>query len=428
MVGGQAGSTGWTGEHDANGNRVRVGSWTDRFDPQDRLVDASNGSAIVGFQYGPEGKRTLKFNGSQASYSIGQWLRLDGEFQTYTKYYYAGRRLVASRRAWRDANFLVAEGQRWVMVAGLDKGRLVVGLTELGLRVGGWGLVGFTALVLLAPVRRRAAVVGLRPSAGAASALCLLVVVGTLPIPILLRPPWARGGGGGSPPPGSDTLGLLHYHLDPAGSIKMLTREDGSVYRLVRYDAYGRVRGTYREGSLVQTAPGCSADAYCREFAGHETEPVSGLAYAPARFYQPALGMFLGHDPARQFASPYTYGGWDPVNTADPSGALAWGLVLFSLALAAAVASAIDAGVRTGDFGAAFQAFTSGVVVTGVSMGIGRIGMGVVQLSGPLADPVGGMLAVAGTMQGVYGMVSSFQEGNYATGIIAARQFAASAY
>ncbi len=53
----------------------------------------------------------------------------------------------------------------------------------------------------------------------------------------------------------------------------------------------------------------CADDNY--EFTGYESEPVSGLEYAGARFCDPALGMFLTHDPARQFASPYAYvGSW----------------------------------------------------------------------------------------------------------------------
>jgi hypothetical protein len=46
----------------------------------------------------------------------------------------------------------------------------------------------------------------------------------------------------------------------------------------------------------------------------------SDLQYAGARFYDPQLGTFLTHDPLRQFANPYAYGPWDPVNGTDPSG------------------------------------------------------------------------------------------------------------
>jgi RHS repeat-associated protein len=49
------------------------------------------------------------------------------------------------------------------------------------------------------------------------------------------------------------------------------------------------------------------------------------LLYAEARYYDPALGQFLTHDPAMQFASPYALGPGDPVNTADPTGAEAEG-------------------------------------------------------------------------------------------------------
>ncbi|GIW45624.1 MAG: hypothetical protein KatS3mg077_2906 [Candidatus Binatia bacterium] len=57
------------------------------------------------------------------------------------------------------------------------------------------------------------------------------------------------------------------------------------------------------------------------------------------------------HDPVRQFASPYAYGPWDPVNGTDPTGAvfglealIAWAVVL--------LAAAVDVG-GTGDLVAA---------------------------------------------------------------------------
>lgn len=38
-----------------------------------------------------------------------------------------------------------------------------------------------------------------------------------------------------------------------------------------------------------------------------------------ARFWDPQLGIWLSHDPARQFNNPYGFGG-DPINYVDPDG------------------------------------------------------------------------------------------------------------
>jgi len=61
-------------------------------------------------------------------------------------------------------------------------------------------------------------------------------------------------------------------------------------------------------------------------FTGHVRDAASGLVYAQARFYHPALGRFLSPDPVG-FASGgpvhfqrYGYVGNDPVNFFDPTG------------------------------------------------------------------------------------------------------------
>jgi len=75
----------------------------------------------------------------------------------------------------------------------------------------------------------------------------------------------------------------------------------------VRYLPYGGVRGRF-DAAGTPLGGDCTALPSCREFTGYDTEPVSGLQYAGARFYDPGVGSFLTHDPARQFASPYSYG------------------------------------------------------------------------------------------------------------------------
>jgi RHS repeat-associated protein len=82
------------------------------------------------------------------------------------------------------------------------------------------------------------------------------------------------------------------------------------VVEYIRYKPYGEVRGRYTSGG------GTATTQYRYEFTTYETEITgSGLQYAGARFYDPALGMFLTHDPAREYTSPYAYVHWDPVKS-----------------------------------------------------------------------------------------------------------------
>ena len=59
-----------------------------------------------------------------------------------------------------------------------------------------------------------------------------------------------------------------------------------------------------------------------RDVAGREFDPESGLYYMRARYYDPAMGRWIGEDPAgiEGGANLYAYAGDDPVNGRDPSG------------------------------------------------------------------------------------------------------------
>ena len=89
---------------------------------------------------------------------------------------------------------------------------------------------------------------------------------------------------------------------------------------LIRYKPYGKEPGHYdAAGTSSRSTPALTMATVA---SSRSTTPSRsrGFEYAGARFYDPALGMFLTHDPARQFANPYAYGPWDPVNGTDPNG------------------------------------------------------------------------------------------------------------
>ena len=127
---------------------------------------------------------------------------------------------------------------------------------------------------------------------------------------------------------------------------------------------------------------------------------MSGLQYANARVYDPQLGLFLSHDPARQFASPYTYTNWNPVNAVDPSGAFVAELIT-AMIVAAAVSAAVNTvvaaaqGMPLGQIGkAALTGAISGAVGVGLGVAMSAANIGISAAAGSLPQNVGLQQAV----------------------------------
>jgi RHS repeat-associated protein len=99
-----------------------------------------------------------------------------------------------------------------------------------------------------------------------------------------------------------------HLHDNHLGSMEIITGTHGSVLSRVQYGNYGEIRNGFNNPNFTH------------DFTDYETEFTSGLEYAGARFYDPQLATFLTHDPVRQFANPYSYVGWNPINSTDPTG------------------------------------------------------------------------------------------------------------
>ncbi len=111
-----------------------------------------------------------------------------------------------------------------------------------------------------------------------------------------------------------ETYSVEYVHTDALGSPVSYTSSTGSVlpYRNTRYEPYGTPTTTPRDGEPTYT--------------GHQYDTGTGLIYAQARYYDPALGRFLGPDPMAVDTSSafnwnrYAYANNSPYKFTDPDG------------------------------------------------------------------------------------------------------------
>ena len=100
-----------------------------------------------------------------------------------------------------------------------------------------------------------------------------------------------------------------HYASDEMGSITHVIDEAGNVCNHYEYDAFGDF--TVKE-ETVQNRFG---------FTGEQFDPVAGLYYLRARFYNPVIGRFIQEDTYYgDGLNLYAYCANNPVKYIDPSG------------------------------------------------------------------------------------------------------------
>ena len=100
--------------------------------------------------------------------------------------------------------------------------------------------------------------------------------------------------------------------VDGAGSVRGLVRlSDRTMVRTWRYTAFGRVESSTGD---VEFRYG---------FQGREPDQLTGLIHFRARELDPIAGRFISTDPDKftSFAGTYAFGGNDPINRRDPTGA-----------------------------------------------------------------------------------------------------------
>lgn len=108
---------------------------------------------------------------------------------------------------------------------------------------------------------------------------------------------------------------VLFYQTDQLSSTRLLTDSAGVVRGGFSYDGFGNVIGSTGSYSSPLGWTGAYLD---REF---------GLVYLIARYYDPVTGQLLSRDPQLSSTrAAYAYGSNNPLNTADPSGAIPVGV------------------------------------------------------------------------------------------------------
>jgi RHS repeat-associated protein len=405
-IGSPTGS-GFVIQHNENGSRTYKNGDTYDYDPDGRVKQVTATSNVL-FAYDYSGQKTIELDTTAGASTRYYSERLATTNAGQIKFYYMGGLRVASKSntntTWQTAA-LGTVGPIQVASTTVEHPALVLRLDPSH---GPW--VAATAVFvcvafLVAPWRRRRAVVGVRVRYGHAAGAVLVFFVAALPWPILLLPRSAE----------AQTTTLRHYHQDHLGSTQVVTNESGDIAEQVRFEPYGKAR--YRTGT--------SPFGPRFEFTGYETQGSGGLEYAGARFYDPSLGSFLTHDPAAQFTNPYTYTGWDPANRVDPTGALAWWVIPLVVAVIASTVTTIQALIN----GASpLEAFKAGAIAGAIAF-----------VSASILGPVGEVAHAAGGWQwasflavslssGAYGVAEGFRTGQYFAAAVGAILLAYGAY
>jgi RHS repeat-associated protein len=387
--------------YDANGNMTGLpGGRALEYDREGRLVRVTrNGVEIARYLYDYSGRRVAARTPEGTTFFFGLFDWRAGEV---VRYFRAGDRLIAVSRVSDNAVFARhAQPGPPVMLA-----RVLGALPGLALLGIGVAVSGRTRRRVAMRLHRRGVVV-----------LALAFYVAQIPF---LSLAWAQCPDStiGPPPPGT-----LFLHADHLGSPQLLTDRDGVLVERLVHRPYGQVGGVWDGTGASQGSSGAPF-----LFTGHRADDGTGLLYMGARYYDLGLGMFVSHDPAAQYVSPYTYVGWDPLNRTDPTGAidpLTVGLILVALG---AIASTIQAALNGASAGQALvvglQSLVLGAAGLAVGGALGGVVGGLSGASAGSAQAAAGQVILAGyvvasTVNTVYSAVQAFQTGQYAVGSVA---------
>ena len=386
--------------YDRNGNMTALpGGRTVTYDAEGRLVAVGrDGGEIARYLYDYSGRRVAARTPEGTTFFFGafDWRPATG---TVVRYFGAGGRLLAASPVGDSGVFAMRAR---------DVPPIVVARA-----IGGVAALGLFGLALVVPGRTRIRRFG-KPRRGTLALLALAVFLAQLPpLPADAQCPDATTG---PPPPGT-----FFYHSDHLGSPQLLTDDRGFLLERLVHRPYGALAAAYDRTSAELDD---SRSPYL--FTGHRADDGTGLIFMGARYFDPGLGMFVSHDPADQFFSPYSYGNWNPLNGRDPNGAsfLLFGL-LIGFIIGAAIAS-IQATVNGASPGQAAKAGAIGGA-------IGAAGAAVLGVVGGAVGAVGSpalSIAYSAALSGyaVYGAVEAFRSQQYVVGSAAVLGAALSLY
>ncbi len=369
-------------QYDANGGMVRLPA--DRtlvWDALGRLTEVRRGGEVVArYAYDHRGERVAAWTAAEAgtTFFFGAFdVRDDGVVVRHLSF---GGLLVASSPV--SGAMAVARAMPST-VADVAGGALAVALLGIAVSL---------------PRRRRAV--------GTVAVLFLAAQLPWLPDAEAQCDPTA------GPPP----AGAVFYHVDHLGSPQLLTDRAGNVLEHLVHRPYGATAGVYDAAGA-----GLVASRSPFQFTGHRADDGTGLLYFGARYYDAALGLFLSHDPAREFPSPYSYLGGNPLNGTDPDGAceLVCAAIAIGLVLLGAAAAGVQAGLKGASPGQATVAALKnlgvglGTLAAGGAAGIVGSGLQLGATAATLAKVALEGYRVATTIQSA---IESFQSGQYVVG------------
>ncbi len=125
-----------------------------------------------------------------------------------------------------------------------------------------------------------------------------------------------------------------YYHGDALGSPVSASDSTGAVLYRERYAPYGARERQEADGNNNS-----------RWYTGHPEDKTTGLVYAGARWYDPAIGRFLGTDPQGvsftnlQSFNRYAYANNNPYRYVDPDGNSPIDVVFFAYDVGKAAAA-----------------------------------------------------------------------------------------
>jgi RHS repeat-associated protein len=110
------------------------------------------------------------------------------------------------------------------------------------------------------------------------------------------------------------TTQTVYVHADAMGSTRAITDPSGKPLIGYTYDPYG-------QASLTTLSSSTTSIVNPFLFQGQYVDPLTGLMYLRARWYDPTTAQFLTRDPLVALTrSAYGYAAGDPVNGTDPTG------------------------------------------------------------------------------------------------------------